>query len=131
MSAILELGGTGAGKRVWSAEIAERQEIPAPFLAKILPSVASAGIVSSYRGVNGGAILARPATGISLPEVVEAIEGSVALNRCQPCPDLWLRDCDCGIHPAWGLVRGQLRNSINEVKISTVAGVAAQPKASR
>jgi Rrf2 family protein len=124
--AVLELAASDDGARMSSAEIAERQEIPAPFLTKILTRLASAGIVSTHRGVNGGVVLARPPTDISLLEVVEAIEGPIALNRCQRHPDLCPRECDCAIHPAWGLLRGQLRNSMDEVKFSTLAIVAAQ-----
>ena len=124
--AVLELATHEKGVRLSSAEIAERQEIPAPFLTKILTRLASAGIVSTYRGVNGGVILSRAAGEISLLEVVEAIEGPISLNRCQRHPDLCPRECDCAIHPAWGLLRGQLRNSMDEVKFSTLASVTAR-----
>ncbi len=50
------------------------------------------------------------------------------LNRCQRYPDLCLRDCDCAIHPAWGLLRGKVRNSRDEVRFSTMAFVAARSK---
>jgi DNA-binding IscR family transcriptional regulator len=69
-------------------------------------------------------ILSRAAGEISLLEVVEAIEGPISLNRCQRYPDLCPRDCNCAIHPAWGLLRGRLRNSMDEVKFSPLARVA-------
>ncbi len=81
--AVLELGAANGDARLSSAEIAERQEIAAPFLTKILTRLASAGIVSTYRGANGGVVLARAAAEISLLEVVEAIEGP---NLAQPLP---------------------------------------------
>jgi Rrf2 family protein len=122
--AILELATHAEGVRLSSAEIAERAEIPAPFLTRILLRLASNGIVSTAQVVKGGVILSRAAAEISLLEVVEAIEGPISLDRCQRYPDLCPRDCDSAIYPAWGLVRGQLRNSMDEVKFSTLARVA-------
>jgi Rrf2 family protein len=54
--------------------IAERQGIPSRFLANILPNLCRAGIVGSRRGGEGGYWLARPASEITLAEIVRAIE---------------------------------------------------------
>ncbi len=56
--------------------------IPKSFLAKIFQDLAKAGLLRSQRGAGGGFILARPPTKISILEVIEAIDGKIALQRC-------------------------------------------------
>ena len=72
-----------AGKDVLMVnEIAKEQDIPKSFLAKILQKLAKAGIVESLRGVKGGFRLAKKPEDISLLDVVELMEGPVAMNVC-------------------------------------------------
>ena len=59
-------------------EIAERTNLPQPYLEQILLQVKGAGIVRSKRGVGGGYVLARPPAEISLAEIVAAVEGPLS-----------------------------------------------------
>jgi Rrf2 family protein len=79
---ILDLAGLADGKRASTQEIAERQNIPAPFLAKIISQLSLSGLVNTHRGAGGGVMLARPAGEINLLQVIEALDGPVRLNRC-------------------------------------------------
>jgi len=63
-------------------EISEEYKIPRSFLAKILQKLVKAKIVRSYRGVKGGFSLAKQARDISALDVLEAIEGKLAINLC-------------------------------------------------
>lgn len=63
-------------------EISVRMRVPKDFLAKILKTLSDRGLVRSARGAHGGYTLARAATDISFLEVIEAVEGPVALNLC-------------------------------------------------
>jgi Rrf2 family protein len=63
-------------------EISEEYKIPRSFLAKILQKLVKAKIVRSYRGVKGGFSLAKQARDITMLEVLEAIDGKLALNIC-------------------------------------------------
>lgn len=56
-------------------EIAERTNLPQPYLEQILLAVKGAGIVRSKRGVGGGYVLARPAGEITLADILAAVEG--------------------------------------------------------
>src|SRR5512139_1808072 len=82
-------------------EISEEYKIPRSFLAKILQKLVKAKIVRSYRGVKGGFSLARQAKDISMLDVLEAIEGRLAMNLCLEDK----RKCDfsrhCPIHSVW------------------------------
>jgi Rrf2 family protein len=87
------------------ADVAKCSSVPRQYLAKIGGALARAGIVIAKRGVGGGISLARPASEISLLQIVEAIEGSAWLSECllgldpdacqRMCPthDFWKRIC--------------------------------------
>jgi Rrf2 family protein len=62
--------------------IARARNIPREFLAKILKELTRAGILVSYQGVTGGYRLARSPKDISFLDVIEAMEGPVAVNLC-------------------------------------------------
>jgi Rrf2 family protein len=64
------------------AEIATRQDIPRKFLEKIIQSLTHRGLVKSKRGPDGGYTLARPPAEISFRDVIEALEGPIAVNLC-------------------------------------------------
>jgi Rrf2 family protein len=63
-------------------EVARRMSVPEDFLAKILKTLVDEGLVRSTRGPHGGYALARPAPEISFLDVIEAVEGPIALNVC-------------------------------------------------
>lgn len=69
--------------------IAARHDIPIELLAKVLQRLARRGFVVAQKGVHGGYHLARPAASISLAEIVQAIDGPVAITACgrndEPC----------------------------------------------
>ncbi|MHB9111101.1 MAG: RrF2 family transcriptional regulator [Thermoleophilia bacterium] len=79
-------------------EIANAQHIPKEYLAKIIQKLAQAEIVTTHRGVGGGITLSRPPETITLLDVVEAIEGPVALNSCFIRPGECPRESYCAIH---------------------------------
>ena len=72
----------GRGRLVGPREIAGRFEIPAELLAKVMQTLAKNRLVSSVPGPTGGYRLDRPATEISIAEVVEAMDGPLAITQC-------------------------------------------------
>ncbi len=71
--------------------LAERAGLEPPTVAKVLKPLAQAGLVQAFRGVAGGYRLARPAADISLVEIVEAMEGPLAMTECS------IHEGNCGI----------------------------------
>jgi Rrf2 family protein len=63
-------------------DIAQAYHIPSPLLAKILQTLAKAGLLVSHAGTNGGYALARPASEISAFEVIRAIDGPLFITSC-------------------------------------------------
>jgi Rrf2 family protein len=105
---ILDLASLPESRRVSTQEIADRQNIPSPFLAKIISQLSLSGLVTTYRGAGGGVKLARPAAEISLLQVIEALDGPMRLNRCAIQPSLCPRDTVCPIHDTWARAQAEL-----------------------
>jgi len=79
---LLHLARHGADRMVMIDEVSREEKISRSFLAKIFQSLAKAGLIRSYRGAGGGFALLRRPEEITVLEVIEAIEGKIALQRC-------------------------------------------------
>jgi Rrf2 family transcriptional regulator, cysteine metabolism repressor len=77
LRALVELQRCGDAVPVPIAELARRGEIPVQFLEQLFAILRRAGVLRSQRGVKGGYSFARPATEITVLEVVELLDGSV------------------------------------------------------
>lgn len=110
------------GKPAQVREIAESAGIPAPYLAKIVQTLAKRGLVLTQRGVGGGVTLARPAAEISLHDICEALDEPTVLKRCM----LGLAQCSderaCPAHEFWA---GHRDEYIGFLKQTSVADIAA------
>ena len=104
-------------------EIGEAQDIPESFLAKILQSLVRAGLTVSQRGAHGGFALARPASEITMRDVIEAVDGPVALNQCVLWPEDCRRSGDCETHKAWAMAQAQLMDVLDTVTLRTLAPI--------
>ncbi|MBI1791851.1 MAG: Rrf2 family transcriptional regulator [Acidobacteria bacterium] len=97
LQAVFDLAAQAPGAPVKIAEIARRQKIPQKFLELILASLKQGGFVESRRGAEGGYLLARPATEITVGQVIRFFEGppnGKAKGRRRsdsPFADMWLQ----------------------------------------
>lgn len=64
--------------------------------------------MESFRGVNGGYRLARPAEAISLADIVEAMEGPIGLTECSMAHGQCDRQSQCGVSGSWQSVSGAI-----------------------
>lgn len=103
-------------------EVAEREEIPKEFLAKILRSLAEAHIVRAERGTTGGFSLARPADQITFLEVLEATEGPVALNNCCPSGSGCTRLSACALKSVWQRAEAAMLDVLRGSRVSDYVG---------
>lgn len=111
-----------------ASDIARIHGIPASFAAKILRSLVRAGLLRSTRGVKGGFALARPATEITLLDVVEAIEGPLGIVDCtsEPCA-CGLAD-ECPAHPVWANVQAKIAELL---RAATLEDLVSSPRRRR
>jgi len=104
------------------SEIASAVDVPQTFLAKIFQQFSKIGLVRSYRGTGGGFVLGRSPESISLLEVVEAVEGPIAPNRCVIAEGQCDRVAGCNVHPIWVNVQQQTRAILANVSLLELAG---------
>lgn len=86
--------------QVEAKTISENKSIPYRFTLKILRKLVNAGIVKSYRGVNGGYMLCKDISEITLYEVIETIDGMIDINRCISEPEICANSGECRIQRA-------------------------------
>lgn len=101
-------------------EIAREMSVPKSFLAKILQRLSRADLVKSYVGVQGGFSLTKKPDQISLYDVILAIEGPVAMNKCTVNKKSCSLSSTCKIHPIWIQVRKDIEKVL---KKSTFAAI--------
>ncbi len=118
---IIYLAQQPPGKTSLISEIAEAADVPQTFLAKIFQNFAKLEIVNSYRGTGGGFTLNRPASRITLREVVEAVEGPIIPNRCLLGSGSCDRSNECCVHPIWRKVQSQVVQILDSVTIEELA----------
>lgn len=115
--------------------LAEETGLPAPTVQKLVSRLVAAGLLRSTRGAGGGLRLARPAAAINLAEIIEAVEGPIALTACvgETRSDCSLEEA-CHVRPHWGVVNAAMRGALADVPLSRlVRGVEAavpQPRVS-
>lgn len=102
------------------SEVAEAQSIPESYLAKIFQDLSRSGLVVSHRGAKGGFVLARNPKDITLRQVIEAVEGPIALS---PCLDERV-GCElseiCEVHLIMAEAQTQLLRVLNNADLQSV-----------
>ncbi len=110
------------GGRTSAAELAEQSGLPVPTVQKVVSKLTAAGLLRSSRGAGGGLQLARPAAAISLADIVEAVEGPIALVSCV---DKGRHDCalegNCAVQPHWPIVNNALRGALANISLVQLA----------
>lgn len=110
------------GARSSAAELAAETGLPAPTVQKLVSLLSRAGLLRSIRGAGGGLQLARPAAAITLADIVEAVEGPIALTACV---EQGRHDCalegNCLVQPHWGPVNQALRGALAGIPLTQMA----------
>ncbi len=116
--AVLFLSKLGPDRRAATSHIAQEQQIPPSFLAKIVSQLSVAGLLQTSRGARGGVSLARTPDQISLLEVVEAIDGPILLNECVSANGACTFGDDCPMRPVWCDAQAELVERLQETFFS-------------
>jgi Rrf2 family protein len=111
--AMTYLGGQERGSLRSIREISEQIEVPLPFLSKVISTLSRKGLVTSRRGPKGGVTLGRPASRLTVGDIVEAIDGPLESGRCI----LGFAECcgkaPCPLHDTWNEARGKLEQALH------------------
>ena len=107
LRAAIHLAQRPPGQAASVADISASEAIPKKFLETILQDLIHAGVAVSRRGAHGGYALTRDPGEISFKQVMEAVEGPIALNVCTGGPNLCSVSPTCGMQHVWA--EGQRR----------------------
>ena len=133
MRAMVDVARHANGAPVPRQEIAERQNISSDYVAQLFRDLAEAGLVEGIKGPGGGYLLARPAARITAQDVVEAVEGPVALVHCvvpgedPPCS----RVDRCATHLLWKELSEAMTNILSSVTLEDLGNKADQIDSTR
>ena len=111
--------------RLSASELAQETGVPLPTAQKLMGRLAAEGLLTSVRGAAGGFALARPAGDISLAEIVEAVEGPIALTMCSDGVNHdCVLDAHCRVKPHMGIVGSAVRGALGAVSLEQLASPA-------
>ncbi len=111
-----------------SPGIAAATGIPEPTVAKVLKTLTSSGLVQSQRGAHGGYRLGRPLADIPVAEIIEVLDGPIAMTSCVDgggCDSATL----CPMHGRWDPVNDAIRAALNGITLADME--ASMPRAFR
>lgn len=116
------------GERISASELAEETGLPRPTVQKLVSKLTGAGLLRSVRGAHGGLQLARPAAAITVADIVEAVEGPIALTACIEAHGECDHEKNCTMKPHWPLINAALRNALADITLTQLRSTPAQPK---
>jgi FeS assembly SUF system regulator len=102
-------------------DIADRSKLPRPTVGKVLKTLARAGLVVASRGKKGGYNLAKPAKEISIADIIEAIEGPIALTECgDPSASACEMEACCPVRAHWLKIGGVVRRALQSLSLEVL-----------
>jgi len=112
-----------AGERLSATALAEETGVPLPTAQKLMQQLSRHGLLSGTRGAHGGYALARPIAEISLADIVEAVEGPIAMTQCSGStgPSDCALDTHCRVKPHLGIVGEKVRGALGAVSLAELA----------
>ncbi len=107
--------------RVSATDLANETGIAIPTTQKLVSILSNAGLLRSTRGIGGGIALARPAAAISLADIIEAVEGPIAMTSCV---DTGSHSCamegSCRVQPHWPVVNNAVRGALANITLTSL-----------
>ena len=119
---ILHLAALPPGTQVQVKDVATQKLLPLSFVRRVVARLGSAGLLATTRGLKGGIALARPASEISLLDVVLAMDDPVTLNQCLDPDHTCPLSAACPAHTAWAEATALLEDHLRNVRFDALAG---------
>jgi Rrf2 family protein len=95
------------------AQVCQERDLPKEYLTKIFASLSRDGLITPIRGKGGGYVLARDPGTITLLDIIEAVEGPIALNFCQQDPPQCEQEA-CPVRPVWTDLQETIRAKLGQ-----------------
>ena len=115
--ALLELALHWGEGPVLLKDIAQRQQIPLPYLEHLIGPLVQAGIIKSSRGTRGGVTLLKPPEEIILSEVIQLLDGSIAPVECVHKPETCPRSDLCVTHDIWDEIKEAVSKVLGSITL--------------
>jgi FeS assembly SUF system regulator len=113
-------------RQMTAAALAKDARLPRATVAKVLKTLAHAGIVAGARGAAGGYRLARPAASISIAEVVAAIDGAMSLTQCTSGALACQRSDFCMTRPHWHRINQAVGTALSAITVADMVSPFAR-----
>jgi FeS assembly SUF system regulator len=111
-----------SGEVMTAQRLAERTSLPAPTVAKLLALLAKSGLAAAQRGAAGGYALARAPRYISVADIIETLEGPVALTACvDGANHLCSLENVCAMRGHWDTVNNAIRRALESLSLEEIA----------
>lgn len=105
-----------------AASLADGLQLPLPTVSKILKTLGDSEIVTSVRGAEGGYRLAKPALNINVAEVIEAMEGDLAMTECCESTNSCSMISSCSMQDNWVKINHLIKSLLSRLSILDMAG---------
>jgi Rrf2 family protein len=123
---MIHMAGLPPGSRTSRSELANAATCPEQFLSKVLQDLTRAGLVVSHRGNTGGFELPDTRYGVSVLDVVEAVEGPIRLNVCMAAEHACERQEWCAAHSVWVRAQEAMTGVLRNTSIAELAKLQPQ-----
>jgi len=110
-----------AGARLSATELSGDTGVPLPTTQKLMGQLATSGLLTSARGASGGFALAKAPSEITLADIVEAVEGPIAMTVCSEGRTDCALDAHCRVKPHMGVVGNAVRGALGAVSLTELA----------
>lgn len=104
-----------------AVEISEATSIALPTVSKLLKLLTRAGVVHSVRGAKGGYCMSCSPDKISVADIIQAIEGPIALTECSLSDDRCRQSSYCDIRGNWTVINRAIRAALESVSLADLA----------
>ena len=116
------LAGKVGREPVTTRELAGWSKLSVPMVSKILKLLARGGIVDSVRGAKGGYRLARPASVITVAEIIGVLEGPIGMTPCVAEPGTCEQEVVCPTKVNWERISHAVQGALDDIPLSEMLG---------
>lgn len=107
-------------------ELAEKTHLELPTVSKVLKLLGRAGLVQSYRGSNGGYRMESDASSTNVAQVIEAIEGPIAMTECSVEEGLCSQEALCSLRSNWQRISSAVVRAMQGVSLAEMSRPMSQ-----
>jgi Rrf2 family protein len=127
--ALRHMAGRPDRGAVSARELSEAYDLPPELLAKVLQKLVRGRLLTSVQGIRGGYGLARPAEGISVADVIQAIDGPVTVTACSTDEGTCDQFAKCNVRDPLWRVRERILSALGECTVAELAADVPPPPA--